>query len=89
MTDRLSWLINLIGHRAPAEDGDNIGYWIGAKGGYRLARAQGHRVRGCQAIAVILGAVAVVVIADVIVLIRRQTGRIASRAEDVYPGPLD
>lgn len=25
--------------------GDNIGYWIGAKGGYRLARAHGHWVR--------------------------------------------
>ena len=25
--------------------GDNIGYWIGDKGGYRLARRYGHKVR--------------------------------------------
>ena len=34
-------------HRAAAAAiiGDNIGYWIGDKGGYRLARRYGHRVR--------------------------------------------
>ena len=30
---------------AAAITGDNAGFWIGRKGGYRLARAHGHRVR--------------------------------------------
>ena len=44
-THRLnSWLIFVVG-AAAAIIGDNIGYWIGDKGGYRLARRYGHRVR--------------------------------------------
>src|SRR5215467_10606199 len=44
-THRLSpWLIFLVA-AAGAIIGDNIGYWIGAKGGYRLARRYGSRVR--------------------------------------------
>jgi membrane protein DedA with SNARE-associated domain len=42
---RLSpWLIFAIA-AAAAIIGDNIGYWIGDKGGYRLARRYGHKVR--------------------------------------------
>ena len=150
---------------AAAIIGDNIGYWIGAKGGYRLARSQGYRVRLDEhklkvarylfdsygprvvflgrfvsilrtyaaflagvsrmrwrrflvanaaggiiwagaftlaaylagatlrrvsgTIAIILGAVAVVVIAGVVVAIRRQTGKLSARAEAAYPGPLE
>ncbi len=150
---------------AAAIIGDNIGYWMGAKGGYRLARSQGHRVRLDEhklkvarylfdsygprvvflgrfvsilrtyaaflagvsrmrwrrflvanaaggiiwagaftlaaylagatlrrvsgTIAIILGAVAVVVIAGVVVAIRRQTGKLSARAEAAYPGPLE
>ena len=44
-THRLNpWLIFLVASAA-AIIGDNIGYWIGDKGGYRLARRYGHRVR--------------------------------------------
>ena len=44
-THRLNpWLIFLVA-AAAAIIGDNIGYWIGDKGGYRLARRYGHRVR--------------------------------------------
>ena len=44
-THRLSpWLIFAVA-AAAAIIGDNIGYWIGDKGGYRLARRYGHRVR--------------------------------------------
>jgi membrane protein DedA with SNARE-associated domain len=150
---------------AAAIVGDNIGYWIGARGGYRLARSQGHRVRLDEhklkvarylfdrygpmvvffgrfvailrtytaflagisrmrwrrflvanaaggiiwaaaftlaaylagatlrrvsgTIALVLGAVAVVVIAGAAVMIRRQMGRLAARAEAAYPGPLE
>jgi membrane protein DedA with SNARE-associated domain len=43
-THRLSlWLIFAVA--AAAIIGDNIGYWIGDKGGYRLARRYGHKVR--------------------------------------------
>ena len=38
------WLIFAVG-AAAAIIGDNIGYWVGDKGGYRLARRYGHRVR--------------------------------------------
>ena len=38
------WLIFLVA-AAAAIIGDNIGYWVGDKGGYRLARRYGHRVR--------------------------------------------
>jgi membrane protein DedA with SNARE-associated domain len=44
-THRLNpWLIFLVASAA-AILGDNIGYWIGDKGGYRLARRYGPRVR--------------------------------------------
>jgi membrane protein DedA with SNARE-associated domain len=44
-THRLSpWLIFVVAAGA-AIIGDNIGYWIGVKGGYRLARAQGRKIR--------------------------------------------
>lgn len=44
-TGRLNpWLIFLVAS-AGAIIGDNIGFWIGDKGGYRLARRYGHRVR--------------------------------------------
>lgn len=38
------WLIFTVASAA-AIIGDNIGYWIGDKGGYRLARRYGHKVR--------------------------------------------
>ncbi len=38
------WLIFAVASAA-AVIGDNIGYWIGDKGGYRLARRYGHKVR--------------------------------------------
>lgn len=44
-THRLSpWLIFAVA-AAGAVIGDNIGYWIGIKGGYRLARRYGPKVR--------------------------------------------
>lgn len=44
-THRLNpWLIFLVASAA-AIIGDNIGYWIGDKGGYRLARRYGPKVR--------------------------------------------
>ena len=163
-THRLSpWLIFLVA-AAGAIIGDNIGYWIGDKGGYRLARRYGPKVRlderklkiarylfdthggkvvffgrfisvlrtyaaflagtnkmrwrwfvvanasggiiwaGIYTLAgyffgnmlqhvsgildwVLIG-VAAVAIVVVVMLIRRQTGRLAVRAEAAYPGPL-
>jgi membrane protein DedA with SNARE-associated domain len=38
------WLIFAVAS-AGAIIGDNIGFWIGGKGGYRLARRYGHKVR--------------------------------------------
>jgi membrane protein DedA with SNARE-associated domain len=163
-THRLSpWLIFLVA-AAGAIIGDNIGYWIGEKGGYRLARRYGPRVRlderklkiarylfdrhggkvvffgrfvsvlrayaaflagtskmrwrwfvaanasggiiwaGIYTLAAYLAGnmlkqvsgildwvligVAVVAIVAIVVLIRRQTDRLAARAEAAYPGPL-
>jgi membrane protein DedA with SNARE-associated domain len=44
-THRLNpWIIFLVASAA-AIIGDNIGFWIGDKGGYRLARRYGHLVR--------------------------------------------
>lgn len=44
-THRLSpWVVFAVAG-AGAIIGDNIGFWIGDKGGYRLARKYGHRVR--------------------------------------------
>lgn len=44
-THRLSpWLIFAVA-AAGAVLGDNIGFWIGVKGGYRLARRYGPKVR--------------------------------------------
>jgi membrane protein DedA with SNARE-associated domain len=163
-THRLSpWLIFAVA-AAGAIIGDNVGYWIGDKGGYRLARRYGPRVRlderklkiarylfdthggkvvffgrfvsilrtyaaflagtskmawrrfvianasggivwaGIYTLAAylagaalqrvsgtiswaLLGA-AVVAVATVLVLSRRQIGRLAVRAEAAYPGPL-
>jgi membrane protein DedA with SNARE-associated domain len=164
-THRLSpWLIFAVASVA-AIIGDNIGYWIGDKGGYRLARRYGHRVRlderklkiarylfdthggkvvffgrfvsvlrtyaaflagtskmrwrrflaanasggivwagvftlasylagtalqrASGTIDLVLGGAAVVAIAAVLLLVRRQTGRLAVRAEAAYPGPLE
>ena len=164
-THRLSpWLIFAVA-AAAAIIGDNIGYWIGDKGGYRLARRYGHRIRldeqklkiarylfdrhgvkvvffgrfvsvlrtyaaflagtskmrwrrflpanaaggivwaGAYTLAaylagnalqratgtidLIFGGVAVIAIVAVIVLIRRQTGKLAVQAEAAYPGPLE
>jgi membrane protein DedA with SNARE-associated domain len=163
-THRLSpWLIFLVA-AAGAIIGDNIGYWIGDKGGYRLALRYGPKVRlderklkiarylfdthggkvvffgrfvsvlrtyaaflagtskmrwrwfavanaaggivwaGIYTLAAylagttlqqvsgtinwILIGVAVVAIVAVVILIRRETDRLAARAEAAYPGPL-
>jgi len=164
-THRLNpWLIFLVASAA-AIIGDNIGYWIGDKGGYRLARRYGHKVRlderklkiarylfdlhGAKVVFfgrfvsvlrtyaaflagtskmrwrkflpanaaggivwaafytfvaylaghalqkasgiidwVLIGA-AVVAIVAAIVVIRRQTSKLADRAEAAYPGPLE
>jgi membrane protein DedA with SNARE-associated domain len=158
------WLIFLVASAA-AIIGDNIGFWIGDKGGYRLARRYGSKVRlderklktarylfdrhgatvvffgrfvsilrtyaaflagtsqmrwrtfllanaaggivwaGVYTLAAylagnalqrtsgmvtwILGGAAIVAIAVVWLLIRRQASRLADRAEAAYPGPLD
>jgi membrane protein DedA with SNARE-associated domain len=164
-THRLNpWLIFLVASAA-AIIGDNIGYWIGDKGGYRLARRYGPKVRldeqklkiarylfdrhgpkvvffgrfvsvlrtyaaflagtskmrwrrflpanaagGILWAAIytfaaylagnalqqasgiinwVLIGVAVVAIVAVVVLIRRQTGRLAALAEAAYPEPLE
>ena len=163
-THRLSpWLIFVVA-AAGAIIGDNIGYWIGDKGGYRLALRYGPKVRlderklkiarylfdthggkvvffgrfvsvlrtyaaflagtskmrwrrffvanasggilwagiytftayvaghMLQQVSGILDwvliGVAVVVVAAIVVLIRRETDRLAARAEAAYPGPL-
>jgi membrane protein DedA with SNARE-associated domain len=158
------WLIFAVASAA-AIIGDNIGYWIGDKGGYRLARAHGQKVRLDQrklkiarylfdthggkvvffgrfvsilrtyaaflagtsrmrwrkflpanaaggivwagtytlaaylagnalqrasgTIDLVLGAAAILAIAAVLLVIRRQTGKLALRAEAAYPGPLE
>ena len=164
-THRLSpWVIFAVASAA-AIIGDNIGFWIGDKGGYRLARRYGRRVRldeqklkiarylfdrhGAKVVFFgrfvsvlrtyaaflagtskmrwrrflpanaaggivwagiyttasylagdalqrvsgildwVLAGVAVLAIAGVIVVIRRQSARLADRAEAAYPGPLD
>jgi membrane protein DedA with SNARE-associated domain len=164
-THRLNpWLIFLVASAA-AIIGDNIGYWIGDKGGYRLARRYGSKVRlderklkiarylfdrhggkvvffgrfvsvlrtyaaflagtskmrwrrflpanaaggiawaaiwtlaaylagnalqrASGTINLILIGAAVVGIVAAILLIRRQTGKLADRAEAAYPGPLE
>jgi len=164
-THRLNpWLIFLVASAA-AIVGDNIGYWIGDKGGYRLARRYGSKVRldesklkiarylfdrhgakvvffgrfvsvlrtyaaflagtskmkwrrflpanaaggivwagiytlaaylagnafqrASSTITWILAGAAVVAIIAVVLVIRRQTGRLAARAEEAYPGPLE
>ena len=164
-THRLSpWLIFAVA-AAGAIIGDNIGYWIGDKGGYRLARRYGPKVRlderklkiarylfdrhggkvvffgrfvsilrtyaaflagtskmrwrwfvvanavggilwaGIYTLAAYLAGTAlrqvsgtidwalagaaVVAIVAALVLVRRQTGRLAVRAEAAYPGPLE
>jgi len=164
-THRLNpWLIFAVASAA-AIIGDNIGFWIGDKGGYGLARRYGSKVRlderklkiarylfdrhgpkvvffgrfvavlrtyaaflagtskmrwrrflpanaaggilwaGAYTLAaymagnalqrasgtidLILGGAAILAIVAVIVLIRRQTGKLATQAEAAYPGPLE
>ncbi|HEU5416542.1 MAG TPA: DedA family protein [Streptosporangiaceae bacterium] len=164
-THRLSpWVIFAVASAA-AIIGDNIGYWIGDKGGYRLARRYGRRVRlderklkiarylfdqhGAKVVFFgrfvsvlrtyaaflagtskmrwrrflpanaaggivwagiyttasylagdalqrvsgvidwILAGAAVLAIAGVVVILRRQASRLGDRAEAAYPGPLD
>ena len=164
-THRLNpWLIFLVASAA-AIIGDNVGYWIGDKGGYRLARRYGSKVRlderklkiarylfdrhggkvvffgrfvsvlrtyaaflagtskmrwrrflpanaaggivwaaiwtlaaylagnalqrASGTINLILVGAAVVGIVAAILLVRRQTGKLADRAEAAYPGPLE
>ena len=164
-THRLNpWLIFAVASAA-AIIGDNIGFWIGDKGGYRLARRYGSKVRlderklkiarylfdrhgpkvvffgrfvavlrtyaaflagtskmrwrrflpanaaggilwaGAYTLAaymagnalqrasgtidLILSGAAILAIVAVIVLIRRQTGKLATQAEAAYPGPLE
>ncbi|MGA3154180.1 MAG: DedA family protein [Streptosporangiaceae bacterium] len=163
-THRLSpWLIFAVA-AAAAIIGDNIGFWIGDKGGYRLARRYGPKVRldegklkiarylfdrhGAKVvffgrfvtvlrtyaaflagtsrmrwskflpanaaggilwaavyalaaylaanalrqvsgtITLVLAALAIVAMAVVLIQVRRQTRRLAVRAEAAYPGPL-
>ena len=44
-TGRLDvWIVFLVA-AAAAILGDNLGYWIGYRGGYRLARKYGHKIR--------------------------------------------
>ncbi|MGO8725375.1 MAG: DedA family protein [Streptosporangiaceae bacterium] len=163
-THRLSpWLIFTVA-AAAAIIGDNIGFWIGDKGGYRLARRYGPKVRldegklkiarylfdrhGAKVvffgrfvtvlrtyaaflagtsrmrwskflpanaaggilwaavyalaaylaanalrqvsgtITLVLAALAIVAMAVVLIQVRRQTRRLAVRAEAAYPGPL-
>jgi membrane protein DedA with SNARE-associated domain len=157
------WVIFAVASAA-AITGDNIGYWIGDKGGYRLARRYGPKVRlderklkiarylfdrhgtkmvffgrfvsvlrtyaaflagtskmrwrrflpanasggivwaaiytaaayfvggtlqrESSTIDLILGIAAVAAIAAVLLIVRRQTGKLAVRAEAAYPGPL-
>jgi membrane protein DedA with SNARE-associated domain len=164
-THRLNpWLIFLVA-AAAAIVGDNIGFWIGDQGGYRLARAHGRRIRLDQhklkiarylfdrhgvkvvffgrfvsvlrtyaaflagtskmpwhkflaanaaggilwagiytlvsyfagralqrasgLIDIILIVAAVLAIAAVVLVFRRQIGKLGSRAEAAYPGPLE
>ncbi len=164
-THRLSpWVIFTVA-AAAAIIGDNIGFWIGDKGGYRLARRYGPKVRleerklkiarylfdrhggkvvffgrfvsvlrtyaaflagttkmrwwrflpanaaggilwaaiftwaaylagnafqrASSTITWVLGGAAVLAIAAVLLLVRRQTGRLAAQAEAAYPGPLE
>jgi membrane protein DedA with SNARE-associated domain len=164
-THRLSpWLIFAVASAA-AIIGDNIGYWIGDKGGYRLARRYGPKVRlderklkvarylfdrhggkvvffgrfvsvlrtyaaflagttrmrwwrflpanaaggilwaaiftwaaylagnalqrATGTITWVLAGAAVLAIIAALLVVRRQTGKLASRAEAAYPGPLE
>ncbi|HXC84970.1 MAG TPA: VTT domain-containing protein [Trebonia sp.] len=164
-THRLNpWLIFAVA-AAAAIIGDNIGFWIGDKGGYRLARRYGARFRlderklktarylfdrhgiyvvffgrfvsilrtyaaflagtsrmrwrkflpanaaggivwaaiyttasylagktlqrASGTIDLVLAGAAIVAIIAVFLLVRRQAGRLADRAEAAYPGPLD
>jgi membrane protein DedA with SNARE-associated domain len=164
-THRLNpWIIFLVASAA-AIIGDNIGFWIGDKGGYRLARRYGHLVRldehklkiaryvfdihgpkvvffgrfvsilrtyaaflagtsrmrwrrflvanaaggivwagiytlaayfagnalqrASSTIVLIIVGVAVLVVAGVIFVVRRQTAKLGLQAEAAYPGPLE
>jgi membrane protein DedA with SNARE-associated domain len=158
------WIIFAVAS-AGAIIGDNIGFWVGDKGGYRLARRYGHKVRldeGKLKIArylfdihgpkvvffgrfvsvlrtyaaflagtskmrwrrflpanaaggivwagiytftaylagntlqrlsgridLIIGGAAVLAVVAVVLIVRRQTSKLAARAEAAYPGPLE
>ena len=56
--------------------------WAAYLAGYALQRAS-------STITWVLGGAAVLVISAVLLVIRRQTGRLADRAEAAYPGPLE
>jgi membrane protein DedA with SNARE-associated domain len=56
--------------------------WAAYLAGHALQRAS-------STIAWVLGGAAVLVISAVLLVIRRQTGRLADRAEAAYPGPLE
>ena len=62
--------------------------WAGA---YTLAAylAGNALQRASGTIDLILGGAAILAIVAVIVLIRRQTGKLATQAEAAYPGPLE
>jgi len=159
------WIIFAVASAA-AIAGDNVGFWIGGKGGYRLARKYGHKVRlderklkiarylfdthgpkvvffgrfisllrvyaaflagtsrmrwhrflfanatggiawaGAYTLAAYLagdtlrslsgtidlaigGTAGLTIAAALLLILRRQTGRLAARAEAAYPGPLE
>jgi membrane protein DedA with SNARE-associated domain len=158
------WIIFAVAS-AGAIIGDNIGFWIGDKGGYRLARRYGHKIRldehklkigrylfdrhgpkvvffgrfvsilrtyaaflagtsrmrwrrflpanaaggivwaGIYTFAAYLagntlrrlsgtidlaiGGAAILAVAAVLLIVRRQTGKLGERAEAAYPGPLE
>ena len=159
------WIIFAVASAA-AIAGDNVGFWIGGKGGYRLARKYGHKVRlderklkiarylfdthgpkvvffgrfisllrvyaaflagtsrmrwhrflfanatggiawaGAYTLAAYLagdtlrslsgtidlaigGTAGLTIAAALLLILRRQTGKLAARAETAYPGPLE
>lgn len=79
------WLIFIVASAA-AIIGDNIGFWIGDKGGYRLAHRYGSKVgfdeRQLKIARYLFDRRGTLVV-------RREAGRLADRAEQAYPGPLE
>jgi len=79
--------------------GDNVGFWIGREGGYRLLRRYGRYVRIDER-KMKLGqylfrkhggkvVLAVIVIIAGFILVRRNEKRLEDEAERAMPGPLD